>query len=200
MTSSIGRSLCVLLSLIGAVSVAPATPADDAKTIDWALAMRGAFVERASALQQVLPHDLRTRVLLSLPSFVTDADRQVIREDDRDLATLVEQARGSTDPIVLSRLAQRCGGVGKVCDALQMTERWVDADTQNQAAWLALGQVQWRRQDEAAAKATFVRAARASLWRDDLVETGRFCCGRCRRACPPSIARKRCGRSPASRA
>lgn len=163
----------LLLALAGAASVASAAPSDDTAAVDLALAMRGAFVERARALQQLLPHDLRTRVLLSLPPFVTDADRKLILEDDRDLASLVEEARGSTDPIVLSHLARRCGTTGKVCDALQMAQRWVDADTQNQAAWLLLGDMQRARHDEAAATATFLRASRASLWRDYFTETGR---------------------------
>ncbi len=96
------------------------------------------------------------------------------------LEQLVERARGSTDPLVLSTLAERCDapqstakrsapansettGVG--CDGVELARRWVAVDTENQLAWLTLATLLDRRGALSEARATFTRAALASSYR-----------------------------------
>ena len=93
------------------------------------------------------------------------------------IETLVEQARGSTDPIVLSLLLDRCSDdlrkAGK-CDAVDLARRWTVADTQNQLAWVALSTVLASGDDVDAARVAFRRAAQASQWHEYYPEVGRL--------------------------
>ncbi len=96
------------------------------------------------------------------------------------LEQLVERARGSTDPLVLSTLSERCDApvsTGKSsaaasgettfigCDGVELARRWVAVDTENQLAWLTLATLLDRRGALDEARSTFMRAARASSYR-----------------------------------
>lgn len=103
--------------------------------------------------------DLRVRVVLS-PFLAKPLG------DVATIESLVEAARGSTDPLVLSTLVRWCGmahAAGQ-CDALALARRWTEADAQNQIAWLALGDVLRARGDVEASRDALVHAARASRW------------------------------------
>ncbi len=96
------------------------------------------------------------------------------------LEQLVERARGSTDPLVLSILSERCDAPMSTskksettpgetaftnCDGVELARRWVAVDTENQLAWLTLATLLDRRGALDEARSTFMRAARASSYR-----------------------------------
>ena len=120
--------------------------------------------------------DLRVRIVYSLG--------EIERRDGGDrlseaipVETLVEQSRGSTDPIVLSLLVDRCADdLQKAghCDAVDLARRWTVADTQNQLAWIALSTALATGGDADAARAAFRRAARASQWHEYHPEVARL--------------------------
>ena len=95
------------------------------------------------------------------------------------LEQFVERARGSTDPLVLSILSERCDApmstnkksetapatTSTDCDGVELARRWVAVDTENQLAWLTLATLLDRRGALDEARSTFMRAARASSYR-----------------------------------
>ena len=96
------------------------------------------------------------------------------------LEQFVERARGSTDPLVLSILSERCDAPLSAsrksettpgataftdCDGIDLARRWVAVDTENQLAWLTLTTLLDRRGALDQARSTFTRAALASSYR-----------------------------------
>lgn len=133
------------------------TAAEQAAQDAWE---RISIASRASA-------DLRLRLLLSTDG-LEQRDGRMFTKATIPVATLVEQARGSTDPLTLDLLLKRCldPAAGKACDSLDVARRWTQADTQNQAAWIALARGQRDASDIDGAHLTFQRGARASTWHD----------------------------------
>lgn len=119
--------------------------------------------------------DLRVRIVYSL-SGIEGKDGAFRLGEAIPVETLVDQVRGSTDPIVLSLMVDRCSNdlskAGR-CDAVDLARRWTVADTQNQLAWIALATVLANRGDIDAARTAFRRAAQASQWREYYPEIGR---------------------------
>lgn len=118
--------------------------------------------------------DLRLRVIFSVDGLEKRNDGFYLHESI-PLESLVDQARGSNDPLVLAMLAARCGETPNVqrCDALDFARRWTVADTQNQLAWVALASELQRRGDSDAARAAFERAAQASVWHEQYADMAR---------------------------
>ncbi len=112
--------------------------------------------------------ELRLRVIFSTDGLEKRKGSVIYWRETIPLESLVDQARGSTDPMVLALLFARCFEVGnpKRCDALDFAERWTVADTQNQLAWIVLSSELQRRGDRNAARAAFERAAQASTWHE----------------------------------
>ena len=83
--------------------------------------------------------------------------------------TLAEQARGSTDPMVLAILSSACDLGTKPkphCDVVSLARQWTVADTQNQVAWLTLASALRFAGDAQGARSAFVRGAFASTWHE----------------------------------
>ncbi len=119
--------------------------------------------------------DLRVRIAYSRDEGLTRDGGYRMREAI-PLETLLEQARGSTDPVVLSLMLDRCDDASRKagrCDAVDLAHRWTVADTQNQLAWLALSAALAGRGDADGARTTFRRAAEASHWHEHVPETER---------------------------
>ena len=110
--------------------------------------------------------DLRRRILFSLK--VIDDEQRLRVEEIIALADLIEAARGSTDPIVLQLLLDRCRDKIKHsrCDAVDLAQRWVVADAQNQLAWIELATVLEQAGDLRGSEEAWSRAGRASTFRD----------------------------------
>ena len=131
------------------------------------------------AIDRARSNDLRLRILAStVLVMVDDHDlaKGIYLEETIPAADLVEQARGSTDPLVLDLMAARCDvpfRSGKGCDALAFARRWTEADTQNQVAWLTLASALRSCGDEDGARATFLRAAQASTWHEHDLDLAR---------------------------
>lgn len=120
--------------------------------------------------------NLRLRVLFSQGGLVEHNGGNYFEElipfDD-----LLEQARGSTDPLVLAILFDRCGrpriNASSRCSPVDLARRWVAADMQNQIAWIALATVLTDAGDLEGARAAWTSAALASTFRDDFLEAAR---------------------------
>lgn len=130
--------------------------------------------------------DLRLRIVASIDG-VEDSGGVYFSHEVIPLETLVEQARGSTDPMVLSMLVGRCSEPAKPprCDAQDLAERWTVADTQNQKAWLTLAAVLQQKGDVPAARAAFERASRASTWHEHNDDIARVIAASIPRSWPP---------------
>lgn len=128
--------------------------------------------------------ELRLRIIFSSDGLEKRKGDAISWRETIPLESLVEQARGSTDPMVLAMLFARCVEAGnpKRCDALDFAERWAVADTQNQLAWVALSSELQRRGDRDAAHAAFERAAQASTWHEYSEDVARVSV----RALPPA--------------
>ena len=121
--------------------------------------------------------DLRLRIAFSIDG-LQERNGGYFWHEAIPLETLVEQARGSTDPLVLAMLFGRCSADEPAkapprCDALDFARRWTVADTQNQLAWVTLAGELQRRGDFDAARTTFIRAAQASLWHEHYDDVAR---------------------------
>ncbi|MGI9024447.1 MAG: hypothetical protein ACR2GP_02505, partial [Burkholderiaceae bacterium] len=130
--------------------------------------------------------DLRLRIVASIDG-LEDRDGVYSSHEVIPLETLVEQARGSTDPMVLSMLVGRCSESAKPprCDTQDLAERWTVADTQNQKAWLTLAAVLQQKGDLPAARAAFERASRASTWHEHNDDIARVIAATIPRTWPP---------------
>lgn len=156
--------------LIAAFATLPPAIAADAPDDDpWTPAQR-VRIEAADALRQkILPSSLRLRVLL------TDPYEEAAKSSPGTPVDLADLARGSTDPLVLMVLGNRCRlrFDAAARDAGALAKRWVEADTQNQAAWIRLADLQGLASGNPEAIATYRRAAQASRWNDQSVEATR---------------------------
>ena len=157
---------------IGVASLVPGPAAAQEPAVDWAWSAQWDRMTQAGRRSS----DLRVRIVYSLG----DLERRggVDRFSEAiPVETLVEQARGSTDPVVLSLLVDRCfedlDKAGK-CDAVDLARRWTVADTQNQLAWIALSTVLGKHGDPQAARVAFRRAALASRWHEYYPEVARL--------------------------
>ncbi len=111
--------------------------------------------------------DLRLR--LAFASFpVLDAHGKVLHQH-MPIRDLLEAARGSTDPLVLQLLLARCRTATRrdaACNDLDLARRWIQAETQNQAAWIAYATVLEASGDLPRAEEAWQSAARSSTYRD----------------------------------
>ena len=131
--------------------------------------------------------DLRLRILLSQGDLVLSG-KNYVWVGGIPVESLVEQARGSTDPLVLASLIARCEmGAPKQprCKVLDLARRWTMADTQNQLAWLTLASELKQHGDLEGARATFIRASEASIWHDNYGDGSRVLAHALPRAMPP---------------
>jgi hypothetical protein len=117
--------------------------------------------------------DLRLRILYSRERGVERRPGEdFVRPTEEELipvAELVEQARGATDPMLLDLLIHRCATLKPVqngCDRVALARRWTDVDTENQLSWLTLAAILDNLGNHDEARATVVRAARASRWHE----------------------------------
>lgn len=120
--------------------------------------------------------DLRVRIVFSLGETEKRGDGYYLSEAI-PVETLVEQARGSTDPIVLSLMVDRCfADLQKAnrCDAVDFARRWTVVDTQNELAWIALSTALSNQGRIDGARAAFLRAAQASQWHEYASEVARL--------------------------
>ncbi len=128
-----------------------------------------------SALRQ--SSDLRVRILYSTETMVetgeNDEIKRVYLREVIPVAELVEQARGTSDLLVLNLMVRRCGDQSAHCDAADFARRWTAVDTQNQVAWLTLAAALKAKGDLDGARTTFIRAAQASTWHDQFRELAR---------------------------
>ncbi len=120
--------------------------------------------------------DLRLRMALSAPGMEQRADGMWIAVETVPTSTLYEQARGSTDPLVLDLLLTRCAlpAARPPCDRLDIARRWTAVDTGNMVAWLALAAVHRGRGDVQAARAAVLRASQAFEWHDHYNDIARL--------------------------
>jgi hypothetical protein len=160
------------MTLVGALFVAMSSTAAESSK----LSIDNSTTDEANAwlAQTRSGPDLRWRILLSAPiakGYTYLPGPRVAEPVDR----LLEATRGNTDPLVLELLLRRCGvaPVG-ACDRVAVARRWVEADTQNQRAWLALADEQRRLGDADAARESFVRGARASAWHEQMFDLERI--------------------------
>ena len=150
--------------LVSAAAGADETAADPVAAAAW---NRMAELGKQSS-------DLRVRVLYSRGDLEFREGGMRLNEAI-PIETLVEQARGSTDPVVLSLLVDRCSDdlrKAARCDPVDLARRWTVADTQNQLAWVALSTVLASSGDVDAARVAFRRAAQASQWHEYYPEVG----------------------------
>ncbi len=152
--------------------------------IDLCIARSALSADRAPRLEDAYLHsnDLRVRIIYSTETLMTDETdltKGIYTHEVTPAAELVEQARGSTDPLVLDLMVHRCGSsaVRGSCDAVTFARRWTEADTQNQLAWLTLASVLKTRGALDDARATFVRAAQASSWHEHYLDVARVLAG-----------------------
>lgn len=122
--------------------------------------------------------DLRLRILF-LQARRDDDPLPTPGPDPRvPLSRLVDEARGSTDPLVLKLLLDRCDvqrdAATTDCDRVDLARRWTAVDAENQIAWITLSEAQRNAGDREAARATFIRAGQASAWREHDVPLGRL--------------------------
>lgn len=117
--------------------------------------------------------DLRLRIVFSTGPFRQRSDGTYGRTSLVPVDSLVEQARGSTDPVVLDLLALRCGQEPR-CDVLDPLRRWTEADRQNQLAWVRLAGALKSRGDAVAAREAFLTASRASMWHEHFDDVARL--------------------------
>jgi len=110
--------------------------------------------------------DLQLRILFA--QRISDADPAGAGKDAIPLATLIDNAKGSSDPLVLQLLLDRCRDQPKTpaCDPVDLARRWVAADAQNVVGWIELAAVLDRSGDEQGADDAWTRAGRASTFRD----------------------------------
>jgi hypothetical protein len=162
--STIVRSLlCATLAVAGIAHAAPSTTTTSATAFERATARHLALEEAGRR-----SNDLRLRVLFSQRE--SRAPDGSPFEDVIPLSSLIESARGSSDPLVLELLLDRCRGPGDAssnpCDAVDLAQRWVTADTQNAIAWIELSAVLASAGDRMGADDAFVHAGRASTFRE----------------------------------
>ena len=160
---------------------APSASVPEARTLDD----QGDAFRRSSDLRLRIVYSTETKVIVDEHEQITG-----IAVDERiPVADLVEQARGSTDPLVLGLMVQRCAADAKrpSCDAVEFARRWVQADTQNQLAWLTLASVLKARSDVDGARTTFLRAALASSWHEHYGDLARVLAGAVPLDIPPRL-------------
>lgn len=175
MTSFAGPARLAAGLIAAFVTLSPAIAADAPEGDPWTPAQR-VRIEAVDAWRlKVLPASLRLRVLLTQPDREEPTGAFRMPGPDRSLPQLVDLARGSTDPLVLMVLGQRCGIPvdASPCDAGALARRWVEAETQNQAAWIRLAMTQGLVEERPEALETFRRAAQASTWNDHLRDVSR---------------------------
>ena len=150
---------------------APAPDVADVAPADRAARAENERIEALAARSA----DLRMRILFSY-DFDPSIDGRLSVRESTSVETLIDQARGATDPLTLSLLLFRCDLVRQraPCDRVDLARRWTLADTQNQVAWLTLATELHRAGDTDGAGAAFLRAARASTWRDPSVALPRL--------------------------
>lgn len=145
-----------------------------------ALAQQGLDVQAGAAWSRMeevgrQSSDLRVKILYSLGAFEF-RDGVFHLNEVIAIETLVDEAGGSTDPVVLSLLIDRCRDdlrkAGR-CDAVDLARRWTVADTQNQLAWVVLATVLANRGDVDDARVAFRRGAQASQWHEYYPEIAR---------------------------
>ena len=127
----------------------------------------------ASALRS---SDLRTRIVWSINGIEQRADGRWYSIETIPIATLVDQTRGSTDPVVLEAMTRRCLASIQprhVCDPLSFALRWAAVDAENQRAWLAVASILRDRGELDSARAMFRRAALAPAWHESLADLAR---------------------------
>ena len=107
--------------------------------------------------------DLALRAIYSVGGLEEHPDHTFHQHENVPIATLVDLARGSTDPLLLDVLVARCGKRTR-CDRVDLAARWTLADTENQVAWLTLASVRADASDRSGARVAFLRAAQASVW------------------------------------
>jgi hypothetical protein len=124
--------------------------------------------------------DLRVRIIYSMtgePEVERRPDNGFYAKARISAADLYEQALGSTDPLVLDLLLQRCQAQTRAqnrCDRIALARRWTEADTQNQVAWLALANVLKYSGDLDGSRAAFLRASRAPQWHEHYNDIARL--------------------------
>ncbi len=162
---------------IGAACLLPAASGATTSAPGPVAATRGGTPFDRFAAAGARSSDLRLRILFSTRTVPFGDDGSYTEQVVIPLRRLVDDARGSTDPLVLSLLLQRCrhGNEDAVatCDRIDVARRWVAADTQNQMAWLALAAESKAAGDVVGARAAFVRGAGASRWHEPDVDLGR---------------------------
>lgn len=172
-------SLLVAFALCWAATTARAEPhAAEGVVIVLTPAERSDFATvKAFLLDGSHASDARLRTFVGMSQVFLDED--VLPAAQRvPVDTLAEQARGSTDPMVLSLLIQMCGydrlRPRPTCDPIALARQWTVADTQNQLAWLTLaGTLRWSGEHEAG-RAAFLRAAQASIWHESYDDGSRL--------------------------
>ncbi len=120
--------------------------------------------------------DLRVRIAWSIDGIEQRAGGRWYSIETMPIATLVDQARGSTDPVVLQMMIPRCAASyhpRDVCDPMSFALRWTAVDAQNQRAWLAVSSLLRDRGEFEAARAMFRRAAEAPAWHESLSDLAR---------------------------
>jgi|GEM_PF-3214476 len=174
-----GCALALVVGILGTTSPARADTAIDVGSSVSTL--QPAPDDRVERRQPALgaSSDLRLRILYSTETVPVD-DRDINQGTyTRELVPaeeLVEQARGSTDPLVLDLMVRRCrvGPNGAdACDALDFARRWTEVDTGNQLAWLTLASLLRQQHDDVHAREAFIRAAGAPSWHEHDLDIAR---------------------------
>lgn len=156
------------IAWLSCVAVSAAVGADVEDAVDALTPRERATAEQLDRIADGFSRsaDPAVRILFSTNGLDQHADGTIRWHETVPVAELVDQARGSTDPLVLDLLLRRCSNDDAACDRLDLATRWAAADTQNQVAWLMLASIRQERKDPDGARATFLRAARASTWHD----------------------------------
>ncbi len=176
------RVLATCLAAACLVAAGSASAAKDDADASALTPRQQVLVDEMEAIRvaQSRSADLRVRIVASLSAaigamFGPDADALRARLSTT-AAALYEQARGSTDPVALEALLYGCSFLATRadrCDPLALARRWVEADTQNQAAWLALASQLRARGFATEARTTFERASLASRWHEQYGDLAR---------------------------
>ena len=154
-------------TLFVACPFALARSADDAADDAARAADQARMAESNRILASMAASNVRLDLLFTMGRWSPATGLESNADHEARIITLVERTRGETDPVVLMQLADKCRVVTKtsVCDREAIARRWIEADTQNQVAWLSLVAVQRARGQVDEARSTFRRAAEASMWR-----------------------------------
>jgi hypothetical protein len=152
------------IPVLALAMVALAAEPDNAERV--ATPREQALVDRVDAIVDAFSRsaDPAVRILFSTNGLDQHTDGTFWLHEVVPTQALVEQARGSTDPLVLDALLHYRCDERAGCDRLDLATRWTVVDAQNQVAWVALAGVKKARGDIDGARAAFVSAAGASTW------------------------------------